>query len=228
MQLEVSPAKIQADFDRLALLEAQEWGHNNHYHKFLLKQLPAKIENGLEIGCGTGGFCRLLATGASKVTGLDFSHEMIRLAKKQAVDFPQLEFLEANFLTHDFKDENFDCVASIATLHHLPMRETLPIIKNLLKPGGTLLILDLYQAANWGDKIYAGAAILPNIFFKLIKNGRIQDSPEVRAAWEEHGKTDVYLTLSELKQISQELLPGAKITRHFFWRYSLVWQKPLT
>jgi hypothetical protein len=33
--------KIQNDFDRLALLEPEaKWDHNNHYHGFLLKQLP--------------------------------------------------------------------------------------------------------------------------------------------------------------------------------------------
>jgi len=37
-------ATVQADFDRIALLSNQDadegWNHNNHYHRFLLEQVP--------------------------------------------------------------------------------------------------------------------------------------------------------------------------------------------
>ena len=34
-----SMEKIQADFDRLAVLATQEWNHNDYYHPFLLTHL---------------------------------------------------------------------------------------------------------------------------------------------------------------------------------------------
>ncbi len=54
-------SSIEADFDRLALLDDEGWTANNHYHKFLLQHVPRNCENALEIGCGTGAFARLLA-----------------------------------------------------------------------------------------------------------------------------------------------------------------------
>ena len=57
--------KIRDDFDRLALYDRDEWNHNNHYHRFLLKQLPSKCQTILDIGCGTGEFSRLLANRAN-------------------------------------------------------------------------------------------------------------------------------------------------------------------
>lgn len=53
--------KIQHDFDRIALLNFPRWDHNNHYHSFLLNQLPTKGKTILEIGCGTGEYRASLA-----------------------------------------------------------------------------------------------------------------------------------------------------------------------
>ena len=51
----IPPASpIQADFDRIALLSSDEWDHNSHYHSFLLKHIPPRCTQALEIGCGTG------------------------------------------------------------------------------------------------------------------------------------------------------------------------------
>src|SRR5439155_20759177 len=71
---------IQADFDRLALLDAEGWTHNNHYHNFLLPHIRHDCQNALEVGCGTGAFARLLAARARHVVALDLSPEMIRVA----------------------------------------------------------------------------------------------------------------------------------------------------
>lgn len=47
-------------------------------------------------------------------------------------------------------------------------------------------------------------------------------------AWREHGRTDEYLTLTEAKTIYPIFLKKVKIKKHLFWRYSLIWQKPLS
>ena len=72
-------SSVEADFDRLALLDDQGWTSNNHYHNSLLKHLPANCENALEIGCGTGAFARLLAKRCKHVVALDLSSDMIRV-----------------------------------------------------------------------------------------------------------------------------------------------------
>ena len=63
MKEHIDMATVQADFDRIALLSKQDadegWNHNNHYHRFLLGQVPACCADALDIGCGTGQFARL-------------------------------------------------------------------------------------------------------------------------------------------------------------------------
>lgn len=73
--------KIRDDFNRIALSDRSGWNHNNHYHNFLLKQLPLHCENILDIGCGTGEFSRLLAKRCDRVVAIDLSPQMITIAK---------------------------------------------------------------------------------------------------------------------------------------------------
>jgi 2-polyprenyl-3-methyl-5-hydroxy-6-metoxy-1,4-benzoquinol methylase len=78
---------IEKDFDRLALLDDNGWTHNNHYHGFLLRHVPANCSSALEVGCGSGAFSRRLAGCARQVVALDLSAEMIRVARARSEQF---------------------------------------------------------------------------------------------------------------------------------------------
>ena len=60
---------------------------------------------------------------------------------------------------------------------------------------------------------------------RLLKTGRLREPAAVRAAWAEHGRSDVYPTLAQVRRACAGLLPGARVRRHLLWRYSLVWHK---
>jgi len=217
--------KIQQDFDRLASFSNEGWDHNSHYHAFLLKHLPAASEaDALEIGCGTGGFSRLLARRYRRVLALDLSPRMIEIARERSRQFPNIDFQVADVMNYDFSARSFGCIASIATLHHLPLESILAQLRGLLQPNGSLLVLDLLKAESLMDFAVGALAMPLNPILKLLKTGHLTEPDEVRAAWEEHGRTDVYPTLTQVRQASAAL-PNAKVTRHLFWRYSLVWKK---
>jgi len=217
--------KIRNDFDCIALNEKDGWNHNSHYHHFLLKQLPLKCKSVLDIGCGTGEFSRLLAKRADRVIAIDLSPNMIEVAKVKSQQYPNIDFQVADVLRWDFPTEQFDAIVSIATVHHLPVENLLPNLKAALKPGGKLVILDLLEHENlrnmWSDFI----AVPLNWLFQTIKNRDIQLSPEAAEAMREHLLTDEYLTLSQAKEIYTSLLRKAKVRKHLFWRYSVVWEK---
>ncbi len=216
---------IQSDFDRIAVLPDAGWDHNSHYHDFLLRHLPAHCAHALDVGCGTGTFARCLAARADRVLALDLSPEMIRIARERSAGYPNVDFQVADVLTYEFPDTHFDCVASIATLHHLPFETTLQKLAQALKPNGVLLILDLFAAKGVIDKSIAGFAFPMHLALKWIKLGRVRDPAKVRAAWAEHGRHDVYLTLPHIRQVCAVVLPGAQVTRHLLFRYSIVWTK---
>jgi ubiquinone/menaquinone biosynthesis C-methylase UbiE len=216
---------IQSDFDRIALLPEAGWNHNAHYHARLLNRIPARCGRALEIGCGTGEFSRLLAARAESVLAIDLSPQMIRLARERSKLHPNVEFVNADVLTYQLPDEHFDCVATLTTLHHLPAERALGIIKKTLKPGGVFVCLDLYRRSNLNDLLFDGVAYPLNILLRLLKTGRPRPPREVREAYAMHGETDEYLTLSQVGSVCAEVMPGARVSRHLFWRYSVVWKK---
>ncbi len=223
---DVLTQKIQQDFDRIALLQFVQWDHNNHYYSFLLKQLPPYCGNILDIGCGSGVFSRLLAQRADNVIAVDLSAKMIELAQQHSQSYPNIDFQVADILKWQFPVEHFDAIVSIATVHHLPLEVLLPKIQAALKPGGKFLILDLVEAAGIQDIVSDAIAVPLNLILQLFKNKRLRPTPEAIAAWREHIRTDKYLTRSQVKQIYLKSLTGAKIRKHLFWRYSVVWEKP--
>jgi ubiquinone/menaquinone biosynthesis C-methylase UbiE len=223
---------IQTDFDRIALVSVEGGTQNDHYHNFLLRYLPSNCQDMLEIGCGTGAFARLLARRSEQVLALDLSPEMIRIARERSAKFPNIEFELADVRDRVLPAESFDCIATIATLHHLPFREILLKMKAALKPGGVLLVLDLFEPERNLLKpeglLDAGLNIIAmgvSVSLRLIHQGRLRPRREVRDAWAEHERHDIYPTMSQVRELCAEILPGAKVSKHLLWRYSIVWEK---
>jgi ubiquinone/menaquinone biosynthesis C-methylase UbiE len=216
---------IQSDFDRIALVSLDGELHNEHYHNFLLKQLPAHCDEVLEIGCGTGAFARALAARSNHVLGVDLSPEMIRLAREKSKHLSNLEFQVADICDWEVEPEHFDCIASIATLHHLPFREVLVKMKAALKPGGVLLILDLFEPQGLSDWLLNFPALSASTALRLIHHRRLRPRREVRAAWAAHEAHDLYPTMNQVRSTCVDLLPNAQVKQHLLWRYSIVWQR---
>jgi ubiquinone/menaquinone biosynthesis C-methylase UbiE len=223
-----TPESIQSDFDRIALLADEKWNHNAHYHGYLMSQIPQQCQNILEIGCGTGKFSRLLAARAEKVFAIDLSPQMIRIAQEHSKFYPNIDYVIGDIMTQQFTDNHFDCIATLMTLHHLQIETILRKVKKALKPGGIFVCLDLYQSSNFSDLFFDSVAYPANLFLTLIKTGKPKPPREVREAYAAHGKTDTYLTLSQIERICADILPGALVSRHLFWRYSVVWEKEIT
>jgi ubiquinone/menaquinone biosynthesis C-methylase UbiE len=217
---------IEADFDRLALLVGEGWTTNNHYHGFLMNYVPQNCENALEIGCGTGAFARSLAKRCKRVIALDLSREMIRVARSHSSQFDNLEFQLADAMTWHFPESQFDYICSIATLHHLQQRELFVKMKDALKPGGILVVLDLVESNTLAERMLDAIALGVSGSLRLIHNGQLKPPAEVRKAWEQHGKHDSYSTISQMRALANEILPGSTFRRHLLWRYTLVYQKP--
>lgn len=218
-------SSVQADFDRIALLSPTGWDHNSHYHPFLIKHIPPHCTATLDIGCGTGAFTRLLAQRSGQVLSLDLSPNMIRVAKQQSSHYANIDFQTADAITYDLPSNHFECIASIATLHHLPMETMLSKMKQALKKNGVIVILDLFETRGSVDFLGSVLSFPASKILKLIKTGQLREPGEVRDAWARHGNNDQYLSLPEIRRVCATILPGANIKKHLLWRYSIIWKK---
>jgi len=217
--------KIQADFDRIARLSAEDPEQPGPYDPFLLAQIPAAPASVLEVGCGIGAFCRALAAAGHRVMGIDLSPEMIRVARERTSAASPVTFQCGDFFSLDFP-ERFDCVLSMATLHHLPLAAALTRMTGLVRPGGVLLIHDLRSDAGLGDQVRSVAALAARGWTR-VRARRLYERAEVRAAWREHGREERYPTMAEVEAWRRKYLSGARSYRHLQWRYTVVWRKPI-
>ncbi len=131
-------------FDQIA----ESWYRLRHWTRFRweLEEMAKRWKQGrlLNIGCGHGADF-LPFKDDFELWGLDFSREMVRLARKYADKFN----FKANLMIGDacllpYKEGVFDWAISIATYHHLlgdkAKEKAFLELKRVLKPGGEAFI----------------------------------------------------------------------------------------
>jgi ubiquinone/menaquinone biosynthesis C-methylase UbiE len=107
----------------------------------------------LDVGCGPGYVSASAAERGAKPIGLDFSSEMIAIARQK---FPQIEFRQGDAQNLPFPDANFDrVVANFALLHLAEPERAMAEAARVLKPGGR------FAFTTW-------AKISENPFVKLV------------------------------------------------------------
>jgi ubiquinone/menaquinone biosynthesis C-methylase UbiE len=67
---------------------------------FILKALPTKKTNFLDIGCGTGNFIAGLKDKFDNVIGLDFSKEMVKISQERFRNTPNVTIIRTNILDY--------------------------------------------------------------------------------------------------------------------------------
>jgi SAM-dependent methyltransferase len=223
---EASAAKISADFDRIAKLPADPADDTFRYHSWLLARVPPHTREALDLGCGSGDFARLLARRVTRVHAIDLSPQMIAAARARSPHPSNLTFELCDALAWDWPIAFYDCIVSVACLHHLPMDRIIPKIKAALRPGGVLLIIDLRRNATLTDHALRFVAFPTARLRRWFLTGTPFVSRDVRRAWDDHARTDRYLSVPEVRAFAARELSGAEVRRWLYWRYSLFWQKP--
>jgi SAM-dependent methyltransferase len=195
------------------------------YLDAVLAQVPAPCRRALDVGCGEGELARRLAARAESVVAVDRSAEMIRTARSLG-GAPNVEFVEADFLEAKLAEAGFDFVAAVASLHHMPLAPALDVMRRLVRPGGLLVVHGLARNASLEDFARSGVALLSTPFLRARAAGdwRSPFAPMVSRM----PLRDPERTYGEVRATAEQLLPGARFTRHWFFRYSVSWRRPVT
>jgi SAM-dependent methyltransferase len=217
--------QVRADVDRIATVSEDGWNHSSHYYPQLLRWLPPRVDRALEVGCGTGAFTRVLAARSREVVALDLSPEMIRVARMRSNGVANICF-EVGDVIEWPAPASGSTPSPIATLHHLPFERALARVAGLLRPGGTLFVLEVVKSREPREWMQAAVA-LPVSKLMLLAHGRSLRAPRaVSDAWAQHERNDHVPSARQLRDASRRALPGAHVRRHLFWRFSIVWTRP--
>ncbi|MFT3685593.1 MAG: bifunctional demethylmenaquinone methyltransferase/2-methoxy-6-polyprenyl-1,4-benzoquinol methylase UbiE [Phycisphaerales bacterium] len=152
---------------------------NNRVHSFGLDQRRRRFtvrqanlkggESVLDCACGTGDLSRLFAgqlerLGGGKVTGLDYTQEMLDVAKQKRTESAgpiarEIEYVRGDAQALPFADASFDAVSIAFGIRNVqdPAKAAREFFR-VLKPGGRLLVLEFDRPRNplirWGNDLY--------------------------------------------------------------------------
>lgn len=132
-------------FDQIASYYVNYFGDD---WEFLdeIEAFSEKFKNGstiLDLGCGSGYITNFLKNRGLNAIGIDFSAEMINIAKEK---FPDIDFKQYDFLNIEnyFEDNSVDGVIAIYSLYFIPrikFNSFLQSLSKVLKKGGKFLFV---------------------------------------------------------------------------------------
>jgi SAM-dependent methyltransferase len=210
------------------------WDHNEHYHRWLLRQLPDSPGRVLDVGCGAGLLASRMAGRAGQVDGVDRSAAMIEQARFRYPPGARLHWIAGDLLDPrlPLAPGGYDAVTALSSLHHLPLRAGLARLASLVRPGGVLAVVGLYRDATVADYAFEPVSVAANWAMGAALRLRRHEAPsravlaEAAPNHEHMPVLDAQDTLPDIRAAARELTPGAQIRRCAFWRYSLAWHRP--
>lgn len=160
--------KVQAMFAAIA----RSYDLNNRLHSFFQDQrwrravvAAAGVDRQsrvLDVACGTGDLAEAFADAGATVTGVDFTPEMLEVARHKAAPTAgrvPVTYVRGDAMDLAFPDSSFDVVSIAFGIRNVadPAR-ALREFRRVLRPGGRLVVLEFAEPANpvarWASNLY--------------------------------------------------------------------------
>lgn len=148
------------------------------YTDHLIAQLPAAEGRVriLDIGCGTGHLMRQLLDRGYVVDGVIPAPDLGKLVREKfgSADAYQPRIFECRF--EDFPAQElagaYDVALFSESFQYIPMAASLPLLQRIVKPGGLLVISDVFKSdahgdAGPGDKSISGGHVLREFYERM-------------------------------------------------------------
>jgi SAM-dependent methyltransferase len=218
----VIPARAVVWLDRVNA--AHPWSHNDAYAGFVLRQAAKAVREGgrsaADIGCGTGHLLRRLAPLFEQTVGIEANPASAGRAAQAVRSLPGAQVVVERFPLADGR--SYDFVALVAVLHHLPLLAGIEAVRSAVAPGGRLAIVGLYREEP-SDAWLSLASVLLNPVLGLVRHPRRATATPEHMTAPTAPASDSY---AEIAGALSEALPGVRVRRGLFWRYTASWRAP--
>lgn len=99
-----------------------------------------------DLGCGTGAMSAALGHSAKRVIGIDNSAPMLTAARQRLKNFDNIDLREGELDAPPVEDASCDAAVAVLVLTYVPSPPAvLRSAAKLLKPGGSLVVIDLLR-----------------------------------------------------------------------------------
>ncbi len=127
----------------------EKYKRSEDFLKAILENLPGtKNFKVMDIGAGTGILDIMLAPYVKEIVAFDLSEGMLNVFKEKIEknNINNIRIYKHDILSEGFPEKDFDLIITSMTFHHLddPI-EVLKKLKEYLKTGGYIAVIDLYK-----------------------------------------------------------------------------------
>lgn len=192
----------------------------------------------IDIGCGNGRNCRLVADSYAEVLGIDVSPRVIDLARTK--DNPSNVRYEVHDIHELFPDDvgTFDAVFSTNGVFSMgDVSAVLPQLRELVAPGGRLVVLDITRPEEAPDDPAEVSTRQSRYPFEVAHtiyqvSGDVERTVAairymLHPRWIEMNSTNMPLTVAEFRAAYTAELPGVSVQPDVVPGLSgAVWQAP--
>lgn len=145
----------QIEYSQLASQYDMRWRrYCEATHSAVLDLCPATLNGAcLDLGCGTGLLLERLSARypATRLVGVDASHEMLTVARRKGIDGVGL--VAGDVAALPFADGQFDLVVSSSVLHFAgDWKRAVADCARVVRPGGRVVIADWWDR-RWGMRL---------------------------------------------------------------------------
>jgi demethylmenaquinone methyltransferase / 2-methoxy-6-polyprenyl-1,4-benzoquinol methylase len=144
----LAPDAVRKMFDRIApvydaMNRVMTAGLDGRWRRDAAATVVHPGDEVLDACCGTGDLAIAAAAAGGRVTGLDFSEEMLARARRKA---PGIEWVQGDLLELPFPDGRFDAATvGFGVRNVQDLQRALSELRRVLRPGGGLAILEITQ-----------------------------------------------------------------------------------
>ncbi|WP_081586234.1 bifunctional 2-polyprenyl-6-hydroxyphenol methylase/3-demethylubiquinol 3-O-methyltransferase UbiG [Tsukamurella sp. 1534] len=214
MDLRTHPA-LQLPIRALGWFNARHpFSHNDHFHGWILGNLPERRARALDVGCGEGLLASRLAQRFDAVDAAD-RDEGMRAATEERGE-RRVRVIDG----FDAADGPYDLITMIATLHHLELAPALERCRALLAPGGRLLVVGLAREGSVADAVWLTGSALANPVMGFLRHPIPTSVPRAEPPFPVR---DPEHTVDQIAEAAGRILPGSTVRRRLPFRYTLEW-----